>query len=78
MCVNVCRYSGEKLSLSNVAPLLYIPGLGLDSKKDYAQLKKRINKKYVWMFADVRVKNWLYSMLPLLHIPSLGLDSMKE
>ena len=77
MCVNVCRYLGEELSLSNVAPLLYIPGLGLDSKKDYAQPKTRINKKCVWMFADIRVKNCLYSMLPLLYISSLGLDSMK-
>ena len=31
MCVNFCWYLGEKLSLINVAPLFYIPGLGLDS-----------------------------------------------
>ena len=64
---NVCeclQIFGWKLSLSNVAPLLYIPGWGLDSKKDYAQPKKRINKKYVWMLADIRVKNCLYSMFP--------------
>ena len=31
MCVNVCSYLDENLSLFYIAPLLYIPGLGVDS-----------------------------------------------
>ena len=60
-----------KLSLFNVAPLLYIPGLGLDSSKVYAQPKMPINKKCVWMFADIWVKIVSIQCCPLIVYPRL-------
>ena len=74
MCVNVCWYSGEKLSLFNVAPIVYSkfrPRLN----ERLAQPKSPSPKILCVCLLIFGWKTVSIQCCPILYIPGLGLDS---